>query len=346
MPLVAVALGVLLAPGLALAQPVQPPTLVESFGASLIGLDGTTTLSFTITDPAANADTLTGVGFTDTLPAGLLVSSPNGLSGSCGAGAIVANAATSSVSLSGGSLAPGSSCTFQVNVTAVQVGAQTNTTSAVTSNEAGAGNTASAVLTVIGPPTITLASPAGGVTYAFGQKVRADYSCADDPNGPGVSSCTGTVPNGALIDTSQPGPQRFTVTAVSKDGGIGSDTVFYTVAPNNHVRVKQIRTALGGVIRFHVEVPGPGRVDVLEAAADAKPGHAAGVRRPARGHFTFSRAHRVATRAKTIAFVIKPDGLGRLALSRRHQLRVVVWVTYTPRGGTAHTTSFAVNVSS
>jgi hypothetical protein len=46
-----------------------PPTLTKSFGAPSIPLNGTTSLTFTITNPNPSK-TLTGMGFTDTLPSG------------------------------------------------------------------------------------------------------------------------------------------------------------------------------------------------------------------------------------------------------------------------------------
>jgi arabinogalactan endo-1,4-beta-galactosidase len=94
---------------------------------------------------------LSGIGFTDNLPNGQMVSSPNGLSGSCGGGTIAASAGSSSVILSGAALAAGASCTFAVNVTGTTSGTQNNTTSAVTSTEGGSGATASASLIVAGP---------------------------------------------------------------------------------------------------------------------------------------------------------------------------------------------------
>jgi uncharacterized membrane-anchored protein len=52
------------------------------------------------------------------------------------------------VSLTGGTLAGGASCTVSVNVVSLTAGTVTNTTGPVTSTNGGAGNTASAVLTV------------------------------------------------------------------------------------------------------------------------------------------------------------------------------------------------------
>ena len=128
-----------------------PPMIGKAFGAATITLNGSTSLTFNLSNPNAGA-TLTGVGFTDSLPAGLVVSTPNGLTGSCGGGTITAAAGSGSVSLSSATLAAGASCGFSVNVTGISAGTQNNTTSAVTLNEGGSGNTASASITVAGPP--------------------------------------------------------------------------------------------------------------------------------------------------------------------------------------------------
>jgi arabinogalactan endo-1,4-beta-galactosidase len=115
-----------------------------------VALNGTTTLTFNLSNPNTGLS-LTGIGFSDTLPSGQVVGTPNGLTGSCGGGTITAAAGSSSVILSGSSLAATASCTFAVNVTGTTSGTQTNTTSAVTSTEAGNGGTASASLIVAGP---------------------------------------------------------------------------------------------------------------------------------------------------------------------------------------------------
>jgi hypothetical protein len=131
----------------------SPPVISKTFGAASIPLNGSTSLTFTIQNNNS-ATTLTGIGFADNLPGGLVVSTPNGLSGSCDGGTISAAAGGTSISLSGASLAPSSSCTFSVNVTGVAAGTQNNTTTNVTSNEGGTGNVATATINVVAPPTI------------------------------------------------------------------------------------------------------------------------------------------------------------------------------------------------
>ncbi len=131
----------------------SPPVIIKAFGAASIPLNGSTSLTFTIQNNNTTT-ALTGVGFSDTLPAGLVISTPNGLTGTCGAGTITATQGTNVISLSGGTIAASSSCTFSVNVTGIAAGTQNNTTGNVTSTEGGTGGTASASINVVGPPSI------------------------------------------------------------------------------------------------------------------------------------------------------------------------------------------------
>jgi hypothetical protein len=97
-----------------------------------------------------------------------------------------------------------------------------------------AGNDASAVAhyTVVDvtAPQITVATPSQGAVYDLGQQVAASYSCADEAGGSGLASCTGTVANGAAVDTSSVGQKSFTVSATDNAGNPASRTVTYTVA--------------------------------------------------------------------------------------------------------------------
>lgn len=84
-----------------------------------------------------------------------------------------------------------------------------------------------------GPPSATITTPAEGASYGQGQYVTASYSCTEAEGGPGLKpgaeGCSGTVPNGAPIETSQLGRHVFEVTATSKDGLSTTETVTYTV---------------------------------------------------------------------------------------------------------------------
>jgi uncharacterized repeat protein (TIGR01451 family) len=121
------------------------PILTKTFGDLAIPVGGTTSLTFMLNNGSM---ALTGVTFTDTLPTGLTVATPNGLTGSCGGGTITATAGSGTIMLSGASLGAGASCTFSVKVTGVTAGTQNNTTSIVNSDQAISGNRASASIFV------------------------------------------------------------------------------------------------------------------------------------------------------------------------------------------------------
>jgi len=138
---------------------VVAPTLTKAFGAGSITQNSSTSLTFNVNNPNAVAS-LSGIGFTDTLPAGLVVSTPNGLTGSCGGGTITATAGSGSVSLATATLAGSGSCSFSVNVTGVALGTQSNVTGAITSTEGGTGGTASASVDVTSAPPPPPSPPA------------------------------------------------------------------------------------------------------------------------------------------------------------------------------------------
>ena len=68
---------------------------------------------------------------------------------------------------------------------------------------------------------------ANGGVYQFNKTALAAFGCAD--GGSGLATCTGTVANGAAIDTSSVGTKSFVVTATDAVGNISSTTVSYTV---------------------------------------------------------------------------------------------------------------------
>jgi uncharacterized repeat protein (TIGR01451 family) len=134
-----------------------PPTATKSFTPPSISSGGTSTLAITITEPGTDAGSMTGIGFTDTFPIGMTITSPsNNLSNNCN-GTVTATAGTGTLSLSGGSIStPGASCTISVTVTSATAGNSNNSTGAIASSD-GSGTAATATLNVVVPPTITKA---------------------------------------------------------------------------------------------------------------------------------------------------------------------------------------------
>jgi uncharacterized repeat protein (TIGR01451 family) len=188
---------------------IAPPSIGKIFGGATVQLNATTSLTFTITNPnSAAAGGLTGVAVTDALPAGLVVATPNGLTGSCGGGTFTAVAGSNSISLTGGTIATLSNCTFAVNVKGIAGGAQVNTTGAVTSTNGGTGNTATASITVLLPDLTITKTHVGN--FAQGQTVGSTYTITVSNSGSAPTAGTVTA-----VDTLPPG---MLATAISGTG--------------------------------------------------------------------------------------------------------------------------------
>jgi len=77
-------------------------------------------------------------------------------------------------------------------------------------------------------PSVAISSPVNGAVYTQGQAVAAGYACRAFAWA-GVETCAGPAADGALIDTSAPGPHAFTVETTDSDGLSASQSVSYTV---------------------------------------------------------------------------------------------------------------------
>jgi len=152
---------------------------------------------------------LSGIAFTDTLPAGMTVAT-SGPTSTCGG--TLTTTAPDQIAFSGGALAMGSpsptTCTFSVTVTATQPGSLVNTTGAITSTESGPGGTATATLTVNQANTTTTITGDTPDPSVVGQLVTVTYTVVPVPPGAGtptgnvtvsdgVNSCVGTVAAGS-----------------------------------------------------------------------------------------------------------------------------------------------------
>ena len=151
---------------------VQAATLTKSFSPASIVVNTPSTLSFVITNGAAMPE-INGIGFTDTLPAGVVLTAVPAAS-QCG-GTVTGTAGGNSVAVSGVTLAQGqANCTITATVTASAAGTYNNLTTNVTGVTSNLVNSASATLTASVPlPTLTKTdnqttiSPGDSTTYVI-----------------------------------------------------------------------------------------------------------------------------------------------------------------------------------
>src|SRR5207302_9189880 len=76
-------------------------------------------------------------------------------------------------------------------------------------------------------PQITIAAPLDGSVVPLGDTRKASFTCSD--GGSGLAACTGTVADGAALDTTTPGTHTFTVDASDTVGNHSTVTVSYAV---------------------------------------------------------------------------------------------------------------------
>jgi hypothetical protein len=186
-----------------------------------------------------------------------------------------------------------------------------------------------------GAPTITITTPKSHANYGFRHLVHAKYNCADGADGPGIKSCTGTVPNGARVNTRTPGNHKFTVTAVSKDGKTATKTVTYHVGfPSNHIQVLEITADAAGKITVKQKLPGPGTINYLVTASNDNLASAAKLLQPAAHQFVFARKHVTVSRAGVLTVTVRPNARGKKLLAHpAYPIVVRLWVSYTPTLG-------------
>lgn len=122
------------------------PTFNVSYSPTTIGVGSVSTMTYTI-DNSAETTTVSEIGFTNTLPAGMTIASPDFAFNTCINGSYSATPGSHTISFSGYRLGAGASCSFQVDVTSTTANVYTNTTSAL-STSTGSVVGASANLTV------------------------------------------------------------------------------------------------------------------------------------------------------------------------------------------------------
>src|SRR5258707_7776018 len=165
---------------------VVQASLNKAFAPTTINQGGTSTLTFTLSNGAGNP-AQSGINFTDTLPANVLVAAAPNITTTCpsGAGAVTAGAGSGAITVTGASMsAAQASCVVTVDVTSNVVGGPYNNTAANIGATARVTNSVTASgLTVIAAPT---------AAKSFAPNTIA-------PNATAVLTIVVTNPNGTAI---------------------------------------------------------------------------------------------------------------------------------------------------
>lgn len=182
----------------------------------------------------------------------------------------------------------------------------------------------------------TITADAGSGTIAVGgATLAATTGCAFSVTVQALSAGAKTVTTSAVSSTEvATGPAASASLLVAAPPALGAFPPPPPAAPqrpSNRYTVKRFRLARDGTARFDVTVAGAG--DVL---ALATVGASLRVRRPGPGRLTLSRKTVHATKATTLHVTLRPNRTGRRFVQRAtRSLRVTVWVSFRPTGGTA-----------
>jgi uncharacterized repeat protein (TIGR01451 family) len=298
---------------------VGAPTFTTSFSPTTIALNGTSTETFTLGNPSGNPVTLAGLAFSDSLPSGLKVATPNGAGGSC-TGTTSATAGGTSIGFSNGTVAAGSTCTVTVNVTSAAAAVYTNTTGALTSTNGPSGPTASASLTVLAPPSTGMAF--GASTIAYGGTTSLTYTITNPNSGASLSGIafTNNLPAGLVVSTPS-------VLTGSCNGGVAASPGATSVVLSNGTLAASSQCQI--VINVTGTTAGVKNNSVTVSATTAGAGS------PATASVTVSPAVAVAFKVTGLGPFAAPGVVGTATVTAQDALGGTV-TTYT---GTVHFTS-------
>ena len=217
-----------------LSVALSPPTIAKAFAPASISAGQPSTLRVTMTN--TNSEALTGVAVQDPLPPGVQVAAPLTFNTSgCGSPTFAPTVGATTLAFAAGTIDPGSTCTFTVQVTGVVGGAAVNTTGAVTSTNGGPGGTATATLTVAPVADLTITKNSGAASVVPGAAVP--YTIVVTNQGP--SAVTGA-------SVSDLGLTNVTWTCVASAGS-------HCPASGSGVLNALVNLAVGGTATFSVQ---------------------------------------------------------------------------------------------
>jgi mucin-19 len=261
-----------------------PAGITETFSSSPIQAGGTSTITYTLTNP--NATALTGASFSDSFPAGLLTTAVAQTYAGTGRGTCTGTIPNTSLTVSAASVSfasinipAGGSCTVLVDVTAAAAGTYINNVSGVTSTQVpSAGPGASATLTVLAAPTVvksftpstilaggsstlTLTITNPNATGLTGLAITDNYTTTGlvNLNTTVTNSCNGTAT--ATPNTTNPG--RLTLTG----GTLAANSSCTITATVTSATATAYTNTTGGASSTQTPTAGPTAADTLTVVA-------------------------------------------------------------------------------
>jgi trimeric autotransporter adhesin len=226
---------------------VVQASLTKAFSPTTIDQGETATLTFTLTNGAGNP-AQSGIGFTDTLPASVMVSAVPNITTTCpsGTGVVTAAAGAGTIVVTGATMNNAqTSCAITVDVTSNAPGGPYDNTSASISGTARLTNSViTSGLTVRAKPTLTKAFSSG--TIGVGQPATLTFTITNPAGAPARTGLTFTdtfpanlviagTPNvvnncgGAPTITATAGGGTFTVGGTGVNAAAGASTCTISV---------------------------------------------------------------------------------------------------------------------
>ena len=200
------------------------PGFAKNFVPNPILIGGVSTLTFTIDNSASSVDA-TSLAFTDNLPTGVIISTPNAATTTCLDGTITAVNGTGIITYTGGRASKGTSCTISVDVTSSTAGSHVNTTGDLTSNLGNSG-TAVATLVVIPPPSFTKSFSPNTIIINTDSKLTFTIDNTASPFAATALDFTDILPAGIVISYSSNTTNTCTGGTLTAVGG--TNTISYT----------------------------------------------------------------------------------------------------------------------
>ncbi len=115
------------------------------------------------------------------------------------------------------------------------------------------------------------------------------------------------------------------------------------VPPSNQFNVRHIRVHRNGSVEFDVTVPHVGQLDVLETNWTPSPPRTAHtlLLRPGPHRYALARRHLDMVHTGTLHVIVQPSALGARQVRHHYRpVRINLWVTYQPTGGTPANAAF------